>query len=439
MKRLLNLLILCFVSTCLISCANDENEQDSDSPIDDEVETEMEEIKFEINNPVPGASVTIFENTRDLGYNQSREKLNFEEVIYTTVDDDYVCEGTPTLAPYTVYNEDGTVHETHTYMTYALRSAGEVASSSNKAYVLDANGLKIYERASKSNYYCYDGTNYVGVKSRSEAIKWSEGRSKSYLIDGFATAYQTCGTAYYPGSETKSNPYLELNAGAYNYMFTKMGDFKNNTFVENGYGYMECTVNLKDATYKPTEDPGRWNAFIFLHGRCSEYADMGLRGIINDDNEMVWELFRGCSHKSHTEDPDTYGIKWSMVDCEPVTKMTYNEEKGYYEGQDDLFMQLWMTVDGWVLRVTNLTNNKVYQLVEYHKDMMAGQEGYFQLLLATSYCPAVANIWNNRCGAFLRNVSYTNVKIARYNSNNTYTVDMLEDFEMNKNMSYGFS
>ena len=383
--------------------------------------------------------VTACQSQNDNNIVEGDEKLKFTEIIYSTVMDDYVHEGTPTVSPYTVYNEDGTLVETNIYLTYALRSAGEVSSNSNKCYVLDGNGLKIFERTSKSTYYCYDGTNYVGAKSRTEALKWMETREKSYLVDGFATAYQATGTAYYPGSETASNPYLELNAGAYNYMFTKTGVFENNQFVENGYGYMECTVNLKDATYKPTEDPGRWNAFIFLHGRSNHYADLGLRGVINEENEMVWELFRGCSHQDHVDDPDTYGIKWSMVDEEPVTKMIYNEEKGYYEGKDNLFMQLWMSTDGWTLKVTNLTNNKVYTVVDQHKDMMKGQEGYFQLLLAASYCPAVQNIWNNRCGAALRNVCYTNVKVARYNESNTSTRDMLEDFDPLVNMSYGFS
>ena len=108
-------------------------------------------------------------------------------------------------------------------------------------------------------------------------------------------------------------------------------------------------------------------------------------------------------------------------------------------GADDLFMQLWQGKDGWKMVITNLATNEVYELSEYHTDMMKGQDGYYQLLLAASYCPQIQDIWNYRCGAYLRNVCYTDVKVARYNSNETYDKSMLEDFYIDSNMGYGFT
>ena len=58
----------------------------------------------------------------------------------STVDPNYVCEGTATVGPYTVYNEDGTVltgsglsvSNPNTSMYNAIRLAGEQSGSKNK-------------------------------------------------------------------------------------------------------------------------------------------------------------------------------------------------------------------------------------------------------------------------------------------------------------------
>lgn len=394
MKKIINSILFLTILLCLVSCGSDE-----------------EEGSIDMTNKY------------------------FKEVIFDTISKDYVFEGTPTKAPFTVYNEDGTSVEENKYMSYAIRKVGEIASNSNKAYVLDANGLKIFQRDSKTKYYCYDGTNFVGVKDRNEAISWSAKKSKSYIIDGFASGYQGLGTIYYEGTDFSDKINLELYAGAYNYMYTKRGLHQGGEFVENGFGYIECRVNLSQALYKPTEDPGTWNAYVFLHGNANDCADFGIKGVI-DNGEMVWKLFRLCSHKSHESD----GKKWYEDVAEnAVTKMTYNENTGHYEGADDLFMQLWQGKDGWKLVVTNLSNNQKYELSEYHTDMMKGQDGYFQFLVAASYCPAVMDVWNSRCGAALRNVCYTDIKVARYNSNEVYNDAMLQDFYPEVNMGYGFS
>ena len=199
--------------------------------------------------------------------NMSYNKIDeyFKEIIFDTIEDDYEYEGTPTKGPFTVYNEDGSIVEENKYMSYAIRKAGEVASSSNKAYVKDANGLMIYQRESKTKYYCFDGSNYVGVKSRNDAVSWSAKRSKSYIIDGFASGYQGLGTIYYEGTNFSDPINLELYSGGYNYMYTKRGFHQGGEFVENGFGYIECRVNLSDAIYKPTEDPDRWKPrFVYI-------------------------------------------------------------------------------------------------------------------------------------------------------------------------------
>lgn len=423
MRKFLILFLLVILGFSVTAC----NEKDEINTSD---ENQNSSLDSDNNSSLPNNE----NNNSDVPSIEEVKPL-FKKVIFDTLEEDYMYIGTKTLAPYKAYNQDGSLIEENKYMSYAIRKAADSSSSSNKCYVLDANGLKIYERVSKSTYYCYDGQYFVGTKSRNEAIEWCKTRSRSFIIDGFGSAYQGCGTVFYEGSDFSNLINLELLSGGYNYMYTPRGRFDGDKVAENGYGYIECTVNLKNATYKPTQDHGVWNAYIFLHGNANNCADFGLKGVI-ENGEMVWKLFRLCSHDSHKED----GKKWyEDTALNAVTKMKYNEEEGYYEGVDNLFMQLWQGKDGWRLVVTNLTTNEKYELSEYHTDMMIGQEPYYQLLLAASYCPADMYIWNSRCEAALRNVCFTDVKVARYNSNETYEASMLEDFYPDSNMGYGFS
>ena len=91
-----------------------------------------------------------------------------EDPITPPVDDNgpYVCEGTLTYSPYKVYNSDGTEFGVYNTMFDAIRAAGENSNSKNKMYVLDAKELKIFQRQSKNDCWCYDGLNFVGSKPR---------------------------------------------------------------------------------------------------------------------------------------------------------------------------------------------------------------------------------------------------------------------------------
>ena len=91
------------------------------------------------------------------------------------------------------------------------------------------------------------------------------------------------------------------------------------------------------------------------------------------------------------------------------------------------------------MKITNLRTNQVFTIDERHAGMFAGNEQYLRFLLAASYCPVVDKVWNARCGAYLRNVVFDHVQIARYNESDVYTAESLMDFYPGINMSYGFS
>ena len=196
-RKFFGLFVSALLCLCLISC-NDPNSGDT-----------------------PGGTV-------DPGKNPGDEK---EDLVFV---DNYVYEGTPTVAPYIVYNEDGTEYSKHTTMFNAIRDAGNNATSKNKMYVEDGNGLQIFKRQSKTQYWCYDGTNFVGTKPRTEALAWGQNRIKCYIIDGQGTGYVMVGTNYYEGSNLNQTINLELSSGAYNYIFTNSGRIEADVWVEKG-------------------------------------------------------------------------------------------------------------------------------------------------------------------------------------------------------------
>ena len=377
------------------------------------------------NNPTPNPTPT------------ETNPVTPTEPTQTEVETAYVYEGTPTAAPYTIYNGDGSVFKTGFSNMYdAIREAGANASSKNLMCVKDANELKIFERQSSSKYWCYDGTNFVGSKSSKEALKWGETRHKCYIINGQGTAYMMLGAKYYENSDMSQEIPLELNTGAYNYMFSKGGEMVNGQWEKLGYGYMECNVRLSEATYTETiATDGAWNVYVFLNAGAGTTSDLGLIGVVRD-GKLVFALVRNCNHSSHKGANDGFKV----LSWEPVTTMEYDAEKGVYCGADDLKFQCWITIDGFKMDITNLTTNKVYTINERHAGMFEDKAQYMRFLLAASYVPVVGDVWNARNQASLRNVVFDDVYIARYNPTNEYSSESFEEFYPGSdNMIYGFT
>ena len=424
MKRLFLLLVIFGLSFSLFSC--------------------------NISDLLGGSGDNTGDNTEETGNQKTNNDSNDEtEEKNPSYDENgnYIYEGKETVGPFMVYNEDGTEVLEYEFMFDAIRHAGAYANSKNKMYVLDANKLLVFQRQSKTNCWCYDGTNFVGSMAKNDAVKWSANKPKSYVVDGQGIGYVALGALYYEGSDMSQDIPLELYTGAYNYLFSKGGEMAGGEWVTPGYGYMECYVRLSQATYTVTKDDINWNAYIFINGSGGTHSDLGLIGVVRD-GKLVWALVRNCSHTSHTQqNPGFMVTSW-----DPVTTMEYDSEKGYYCGGDDLFFQCWQGVNGWILKITNLTTGKVHTLNENHPNMFANSTQYFRFLLAASYVPALdtdipgypllktSAIWNPRCGASLRNIVFDGVNIARYNSDEEYDESMFEEFYPGtSNMIYGFT
>lgn len=415
-KKIFIFLTILTVSFSLFSCS--ENSATDDESLN--------------QTPTEGETEKPTEGEKDPGYDENGN---------------YVYLGTETVGPFTVYNADETEVITYDYMFEAIRHAGAYSTSKNKMFVLDANGLKVFQRQSKTNCWVYDGTNFVGSMSKNEATEWCSKRTKGFVVDGQGTGFVMMGAEYYDGTDFTQDIPLELFTGAYNYLFSKAGEMVGGEWTTRGYGYMECYVRLSLATYTQTKDNTPWNAYIFINGAGGKTSDLGLIGVVRD-GKLVWALVRNCSHPSHTANNPGF----SVLSWDPVTTMTYDEEKGYFTNGDDLFFQCWQGVNGWVLKITNLTTGKIHTINEYHQDMFADSTQYFRFLLAASYVPALdtvpdeysllktSTIWNPRCGASLRNVVFDGIYMARYNFDENYDKSMYEEFYPgSENMLYGFA
>lgn len=399
-KNLLTLLLILGFSSSLIACGDNPNSSSGSEVLDSSTAVEDSSTPAEENNG------------------------------------EYVYDGTLTVAPYNVYNSDEALFGTYQNMFDAIRVAGENSTSSNKMYVKDGNDLLIFQRQSNSNYWCYDGLHFVGSKPSSEALEWGKNKERCFIVNGRGTGYTMIGTKYYENTDTTQDIPLELTSGAYNYMFTKGGTMSGGQWVEPGYGYMECYVRLSETTYQATKDDGTWNAYIFINGGGGLSCDLGLIGVVREEGVLTFALVRNCQHPDHNET----GNSFAVLSWDPVTTMQLDTETGVYKNGDDLFFQCWQTVDGWVLKITNLANNKVFTINEYHQNMFKNSTQYFRFLLAASYCPVVMNVWNARSGASLRNVVFDHINIARYEEDNEYDGSTFEEFYPGtSNMIYGFS
>ena len=333
-------------------------------------------------------------------------------------------------APFSIYNEDGSIptdlkykgskleSNTFTNLYKAIRIAGENSSTKVKLQVQDSNFNQIFKRTKASNWYVFDGHDYVGNDIKSNALTYTEKHKNSYAVSGDGKGYSYLGREDYREDMNLQSNILELNAGAYNYMFstTGVGKGENGTNI-NGFAYANANVRLSEMKYRQSEDGDHWNAYIFFNLQAKNHADLGLIGTVSGD-KLVWKLFRNCGSKSH----GTQGF-FVYQDKIITTSKYYDSATKEYSGCDDLNFEAVGYSNGWILNVTNLATGKVESFSDLHYEedgktplVENGDDvtTYYRVLVASSYCPVVGNVWNWDCGAKTENVVWDNIKISRY-------------------------
>lgn len=340
------------------------------------------------------------------------------------------------VAPFVILNEDGSelvkegVTTSFDNWYQAIRIAGQYTKSSQKLQVQDSNCLQIFIQQKASIYFVFTGEKYIGYSDKVSSEAYCKTDVYSYAIAGSGSGFKYLGRRNYEGSNEFTEVELETFSGGYNYMFSKTG--VGLTEMKNGYSYVTCNVRLSEATYKLTTDGTGWNAYIFINLKANLNSDLGLIGSYNSNLKQIdWKMVRNCSSKQHTSGTSTNekDAKFYVYHDKIVTSMkTYNEETKEFSGADDLKFEAIGLSDGWILNITNLRTNVVNSFEDRHTENVdgadvqlaenKGSEVYFRALLAVSFCPVVANVWNARCGAALRNVVYDEVLISRYIDDN---------------------
>lgn len=358
-----------------------------------------------------------------------------------TGEEDYPYEGTATVAPYTVYNADGTVCEDPSLgensfenMFVAIKKCGAVASSKNKAYLQDSNGTIVFQRQGNTKCWVYDGMHFVSNEmSVKEAKIYAQEHPRSYVVNGQGTAYVALGDIQYTENRVGEG---ELFSGGYSYLFTPQGCASGSEWSGHSYGYGSAYVRLSECTYKDISESGggAWNAYVFFNISSSAYnCDLGIGTYAGGGG--AWKITQNCSHLSHdsgtavcegfyidaagnVSHDDTYAElsssnRFMVWQNYVVTTMTKGAD-GVYSGADDLFLEAYAYENGWYCCVTNLRTNEKWGYTHIHEGMNTTQSDYMRVLLAASYCPVEGNLWNARDGGYFKNVVFEDVKVAKY-------------------------
>jgi hypothetical protein len=241
----------------------------------------------------------------------------------------------------------------------------------------------------------------------------------------------------------------ELHSGAYNYMYSKPGIVRPEAAGGNtpGYFYASAMIRMSETSYRPAKgnyqtDPyAQWNAYIFFNQADKWNIDLGLIGNHHAaTNTVRWRLVRNSSYTAGY--PDEHGGTFAVINPGvSVTDMTYNAETDDYRNADDLWIEVIGTLDSIQLTIKNMRTNVTHVHLENHPGYKSTSDiVYGRMLLAASYCPVVPNVWDGANGGYLKNVVFDQVKIGKYQADNTYEADDLEDFYPDTpNLNNGFA
>lgn len=312
----------------------------------------------------------------------------------------------------------GDIPSTYDNMYKAIRVAGQNSTGSNPLQVQDSNFVQIFKRVKRSQTYVFNGHDYVGTALETRAKNYCLAHKDGYAINGLGTDYYYLGREDYVTPSDVNEDTLETFSGAYNYMFSKASDTG-----KTGFSYATATVRLSETIYAPSNDGDQWNAYIFINLANGIHADLGLIGGFNPSTKICqWKLVRNCNSKEHTV--GTGGVendaRFYVYHDKIVTESKhYNPETRECTGFDDLQFECFMRADGWTTNITNLSTGVVYSFDDSHVDSMGNplnendSPNFGRALLAASYCPVTANVWNWDCGAKLTNVLFENVLLTR--------------------------
>lgn len=370
----------------------------------------------------------------------------------------FLPDGRATVAPYTIYNADGTLcslpvvgSNKFSSLFKAIRTCGVIATTKNKAMVKDAEGLVVFRRTTNIKCWVYNGTSVVGVMSLKDGRAYAQQHPMAYVVNGQGGAYIALGQKIWTDEPVGEG---ELISGGYTYLMSPQGCASGEKMSGHSYGYGSAYLRLSECRYKDISEygGGLWNAYAFFNIASSgQSCDLGIGCFAGGQGK--WKIVHNCTHPSHTEGTaicegfyiDAAGNvthdedyaeqakgNFFMVWQNYVVTTMQRGADGIYSGADDLFIEAWAGLDEWWLRVTNLRTNEKWGYRHYHPGMHEGQSDYMRVLLCASYCPVEGNVWNSRDGGYIKDVVYEDVKIAKYHEDGDYSGAEKEYFAFDK-------
>ena len=124
--------------------------------------------------------------------------------------------------PFTILTEEGETPEELKYESVtlntnefenlyeAIRIAGQNATNSNKLQVQDANFTQVFIRQRASNWFVFDGHDYVGTDASKGAKEYIDANSAAYAITGSGSQYAYLGREDYVSEMSLQENKLEL-------------------------------------------------------------------------------------------------------------------------------------------------------------------------------------------------------------------------------------
>lgn len=438
-KKITHFIVGVLAISLMVGCGPASPSSEDSEPISSEEISSEEVSSEEVSSEESSEFIPTAENPLVItGANENSEKIEL-------------------TGPFTIYTEQGGVPEltklengnlsdeipvTYENMYKAIRVAGVNSSTKNKLQVQDANHTQIFIRSSKSAAFIFNGKDYVGQGTSKTAKEYCLSHDYGYAVNGTGSDYHYMSRDDMKEGQQTTENVLETASGAYNYMFSKGGDGS-----VNGFSYATCDVLLSEATYIPSDDGGQWNAYIFINLGQGITCDLGLIGSFNPGaKNCYWKMVRNCGSQMHTAGTSTvdHDAKFFVYHDKVVTTSKYYDpDTRACSGFDDLHFEAFAFANGWTLNITNLTTGIVYSFTDTHYDDSNNplndndSDVYGRALIAASYCPVTANVWNWDCGAALDNVVFTNIELTRRidddetkNDIEAYRVQTLERFPL---------
>lgn len=311
---------------------------------------------------------------------------------------------------YGVFDDSGTLLKQDDNVFSMVIYASKNSLTSNKLAVYAKDGSKIFRYGHAEIYYCFDGSSFVEtVTSQGAADSFVKTHRNGHVINSEGNAYAAVGSTTDPASAYPAYG-VELESGSYFYEFSK----KAASFSDGiGMGYVSSVIEFSKfrCKYQTYSDEVGWNGYVFYNFLVDSPWNCCDMGLIQMDAQTPGQWI------------PVFNFNGTMINpgLEREQTMTYNEQDGYYYGNQDVLFEGWVDTAAYHMRFTNLVTGSVHEYAQANS-ALATLASKTYLLLAASWCPVTSGtaLWNARCGGRFENLTFSDVHASKYLASGDY-------------------